>query len=262
MSLDRNTGAKRAREARADLGYTREGPLPDVVAAVEAGGGAHVVVLGLPDGVAGAYVARAGCPLLFVNAHQPLSRQRFTLAHEFGHHRMGHASVVDEQRAINGHLHDPDEVRANAFAAEFLLPRDAVREWGQEHVHGAVSLEHVVLLACEYGVSAHVARYGLQNAGVLTDPPRCKQLDEEIAGEMHLALGRQLGLQYPQDELADAVGRLPRIPTALRSSALGDLLVGAIDADGLALRLGREREEIAAMLIGLRIDQLLPAAAS
>ncbi len=178
MSLDRNTGAKRAREARGDLGYTREGPLPDVVEAVEERGGAHVVVLDLPEGVAGAYVARADCPLLFVNGHQALSRQRFTLAHEFGHHRMGHASVVDEQRAINGQLHDPNEVRANAFAAEFLLPRDAVRAWGREHVDGPLSLEQVVLLACEYGVSAQVARYGLQNARVLNDPPRCKQLDE------------------------------------------------------------------------------------
>lgn len=260
MSLDRNTGAKRAREARADLGYTREGPLPDVVAVVEERGGAHVVVLDLPDAVAGAYVARDGCPLLFVNGHQALSRQRFTVAHEFGHHRMGHASVVDEQQAISGRLHDPSEVRANAFAAELLLPRDAVKAWGREHVDGAVSLEQVVLLACEFGVSAQVARYGLQNAGLLSDARRCKQLDEEIAGEMHLQLGQQLGLRYPQDELADAVGRLPRIPNALRSSALSDLLVGAIDADGLALRLGRAPEEITAMLAELGIAELLPLA--
>ncbi len=172
MSLDRKTGAKRAREARADLGYTREGPLNDVVKAVEERGGAHVVVLDLPGGVAGAYVARDDCPLLFVNGHQALSRQRFTLAHEFGHHRMGHASVVDEQEAISGHLHDPSEVRANAFAAEFLMPRDAVKAWGREHVDSAVSLELVVLLAWKYGVSAQVARYGLQNAGVLTDTRR------------------------------------------------------------------------------------------
>lgn len=260
MSLDRNTGAKRAREARGDLGYTRDGPLPDVVRAVEERGGAHVVVLDLPEGVAGAYVARADCPLLFVNGHQALSRQRFTLAHEFGHHRMGHASVVDEQKAISGQLHDPNEVRANAFAAEFLLPRDAVKAWGREHVDGAVSLEHVVLLACAYGVSAQAARYALQTAAVLTDARRCKQLDEEIAAELHVALGQQLGLQYPQDELADAVGRLPRIPRGLRGSALADLLAGSIDAEGLALRLGHEPKEIAAMLVELGLDQLLPAA--
>ena len=260
MSLDKNTGAKRAREARADLGYTREGPLPDLVEAIEEKGGAHVVVLELPAGVAGAYVARADCPLLFVNGHQALSRQRFTVAHEFGHHRMGHASVVDEQQAISGQLHDPQEVRANAFAAEFLMPRDAIDAWGREYVDGAVTLEQVLLLACEYGVSAQATRYALHNAGVLSDTRREQQLDEEIAGELHVELGQQLGLEYPHDELADAAGRLPRIPSALRNSALGDLLAGAIDAEQLAVRLDREPSEIAAMLVGLGIDQLLPAA--
>lgn len=260
MSLDKNTGAKRAREAREALGYTREGPLPDLIRAIEEHGGAHVVVLELPAGVAGAYVARADCPLLFVNGHQALSRQRFTVAHEFGHHRMGHASVVDEQQAISGQLHDPREVRANAFAAEFLMPRDAITVWGREHVDGAVTLEHVLLLACEYGVSAQAARYALQNAGALSDVRRCRQLDEEIAAELHVELGQRLGLEYGHDELADAAGRLPRIPSALRNCALGGLLAGAIDAEQLAQRLDREPGEIAAMLAALGIDQLLPAA--
>jgi Zn-dependent peptidase ImmA (M78 family) len=260
MGVDRNTGAKRAREARADLGYGREGPLPDVLAAIEDRGGAHVVVLELPHGVAGAYLARPQRPLLLVNGHQALARQRFTLAHEFGHHRMGHATVVDEQRAISGQLHDPQEVRANAFAAEFLMPRDAVEAWGATEVRSPVTLEDVLVLACEYGVSAQAARYALQNARVLTDARRCAQLDEEIAGELHVELGQRLGLELPYDELADAAGRLPRIPSALRNSALGDLLAGAIGVEQLAARLGRELDEVTAMLRELRIDQLLPAA--
>ena len=259
MSLYKNTGAKRAREARAALGFTREGPLPDLVEAIEDHGGAHVVVLELPEGVAGAYVARADCPLLFVNGHQALARQRFTVAHEFGHHRMGHASVVDEQQAISGKLHDPQEVRANAFAAEFLMPRAAITAWGREHVDGAVTLEQVVLLACEYGVSAQAARYALQNAGILSDTQRCEQLDEEIGAELHVEIGQRLALEYPHDELADAAGRLPRIPGALRNSALGDLLAGAIDAAQLAQRLDRTPGEIDAMLAGLGMDRLLPA---
>lgn len=258
--LDRNTGAKRARQARADLGYTRAGPLPDLLEAIEERGGANVVVLELPLGVAGAYLARDSCPLLFVNGRQALPRQRFTLAHEFGHQRMGHASVVDEQRAISGQLNDPREVRANAFAAEFLMPRDAVKSWGRERMSGAVSLEQVVTLACEYGVSAQAARYALQNADVLTDARRASQLDEEIAAELHVEVVRRLGLQPPHDELADTARRLPRIPTALRHSALGDLLAGAIDVEALALRTRRETSEVAAMLAELGIDRLLPAA--
>lgn len=256
-----NRGAKRAREARDDLGYTRKGPLPDLLAAIEDKSGAHAVVLDLPDGVAGAYIAKQDCPLLFVNGRQALSRQRFTLAHEFGHHRMGHSSVVDEQKAISGgYPHDPQEVSANAFAAEFLMPRHAVAAWGGERVRDTVTLEDVLLLAFEYGVSAQAARYALENAGVLTNARRGKQLDEEITAEMHVELAQRLGLQPLHDELADAAGRLPRIPSALRNSALGDLLAGAIDIEGLAVRLQRDPGEVASMLAELGIDQLLPAA--
>ena len=261
-SLHTNRGAKRAREAREALGYTREGPLPDLLAAVEERGRAHAVLLDLPDGVAGAYIAKPDLPLLFVNGRQAPSRQRFTLAHEFGHHRMGHATVVDQQADISGYSHDPNEICANAFAAEFLMPRDAVAAWGKRDVDGAVTLEHIVLFAYEYGVSAQAARYAFATAKVLTNTKRGKQLDGEIADELHVEVAQRLGLEPLEHELADASRRLPRIPPALRGSALGDLLVGNLDVEGLAQRLGREPCKVQAMLDGLGIAQLLPSAAT
>ena len=66
-SIHSNRGAKRAREARTELGLGLDGPLGDLLEAVEGPGGAHVVVLDLGDGVAGAYLARADRPLIFVN---------------------------------------------------------------------------------------------------------------------------------------------------------------------------------------------------
>lgn len=95
-----------------------------------------------------------------------------------------------------------------------------------------MTLEQVLLLAFEYAVSAQAARYALQNAGVLSDTRRCNQLDDEIASELHVALGQHLGLQYPHDELADAAGRLPRVPSALRDSALGDLIAARSTSKG------------------------------
>jgi Zn-dependent peptidase ImmA (M78 family) len=254
-----NTGAKRGREAREALGLKREGPLPDVLTMVEHGG-AHVVVLDLPVGVAGAYIAKPDCPLLFVNGDQAITRQRFTLAHEFGHFRMGHDTVVDKQAAISGaYGHDPNEVCANAFAAEFLMPKDAIAAWARERVPGPVTLEHVVLLAAEYGVSAQAARYALDSAGVLTEPKRKRQLDEEINGDLHVELSRQLGLETLEDELAAASARRPRIPRALRSSALGDLLAGHLDVDGYAQQLNRAPADVQAMLAAFGLDQLLAA---
>jgi len=251
-----NTGAKRAREARADLGFTRDGPLLDVLAAVEEGG-AHVVVLDLPDGVAGAYLGKPDCALLFVNADQAIARQRFTLAHEFGHFRMGHDSVIDEQRAISGYLHDPTEVCANAFAAEFLMPKDAITAWGREHVRDAVTLEHIVLLASEYGVSAQAARYALDTAGVLTENTRKDQLDGEINDALHVELFAQLGLEPIEDDLASASAHRPRIPRSLRDSPLGDLLAGQIDVDGFAARLNCEPARAGEMLSAFGLDLLL-----
>lgn len=252
-----NTGAKRAREARAELGFAGEGPLPDVLEATEHGG-AHVVLIGLPEGLAGAYISKPDCPLLFVNGNQAIARQRFTLAHEFGHFRMRHRSVVDKQVAISGYLHDPDEVCANAFAAEFLMPRDAIAAWASDNVRNAVTLEHVVLLASEYGVSAQAARYALETAGALTSDKRKDQLDDEIRNELHIGVFSQLGLEPIEDELVAASAHRPRIPRRLRDSALGDLLAGRIDVDGFAGRLNCDPARATTMLSAFGLDQLLP----
>src|SRR4051812_43278986 len=176
----------------------------------------------MTEGVAGAYIAKPELPLVFVNGAQALTRQRFTLAHEFGHFRMGHATVVDEQVMIGGFQRKPTEVSANAFAAEFLMPKEASKDWGARHVRGQVTLEHVVLFAHEYGVSPQAARYALATAGVLTDEERAEQLDAEIAEDLHIELAGYLGLEPLEDLLAEAVRRMPRIPAVLEDSALGD----------------------------------------
>jgi Zn-dependent peptidase ImmA (M78 family) len=255
-----NTGAKRGREARADLELGSDGPVSDLLTTIEAAG-AHVVVLDLPEGVAGAYIAKPDCPLLLVNGGQWIARQRFTLAHEFGHFRMGHETVVDRQVAISGYLHDPNEVCANAFAAEFLMPKTAIAQWGAENVRGGQpTLEHVCLLAAEYGVSAQAARYALDTGGVLTDARRKHQLDDEIRDELHVDVFKQFGLEPLEDELAAASARRPRIPRALRDTALGDLLAGDIDVPGFAGRVNASAKEVDAMLAALGLDQLLATA--
>ena len=75
---------------------------------------------------------------------------------------------------------------------------------------------------------------------------------------MHFELARWLGLQPLADGLADAAATLPRIPVALRDSALGDFLAGAVGVDGLARRIGADPGEVHAMLEGLGLDRLVP----
>ena len=66
-----------------------------------------------------------------MNSTHPLPRQRFTAAHELGHHFLQHGTSIDpegEPLSRWGSRIPPDhEKTAEAFAAWFLMPRDLIR---------------------------------------------------------------------------------------------------------------------------------------
>lgn len=254
-----NRGAKRAREARDDLGLGQDGPLTGLIEVIEEQSDACVLVLELPEALAGAYV-RGAPPLLIVDGRDGVVRQRFTLAHEFGHLRMGHDGIVDTVVAIYGTNRPPREIEANAFAAEFLMPRKAIAAWGKTRAAKELGLEQVVELSCEYGVSAQAMRYQLATAGVIADREHGERLDAEINEDRHIELYRHLGLEPLDDELATIGSHLPRIPTRVRQTKLGDLLTGDCDAAGLAERLGADERTVRRMIVNLGLDQLVPTA--
>ncbi len=78
--------------------------------------------------------------IITVNALDPATRQRFTLAHELGHymlhrHLIGVGEGVDDDRAYRstdvGKYHNTrigprEETEANRFAANLLMPRDLI----------------------------------------------------------------------------------------------------------------------------------------
>ena len=252
-----NSARKRAREAREDLGLDSESPVPDILAAVE-GAGVAVAILDLGAGLAGAYLQPHGRPVAFLNGSDSLPRQRFTLAHEFGHHRLGHGQVVDEPSAFWDYG-DPDEVQANNFAAEFLMPKRGTLVWAGRHARGPLSLETVVRAGATFGVSAKAACIALQTARVLEDPKLAGRLHKEIDEGLHLALAKQLGIAYPEDGIATASELQPRLPPALRHSAFGDLLAGTCDVDELAQRIGCDVAEVEAALDFVGLTPLLAA---
>jgi Zn-dependent peptidase ImmA (M78 family) len=253
---NRATGA--ARETRAALGIALDAPLPDLLGAVEASG-AQVAILRLDRDLAGAFLPKAGLPLLVVNGLHGLPRQRFTLAHELGHLVLRHASVVDRPEAFSGYTWDPCEVQANAFAAEFLVPVARTRRWADEHVRGAVTLEDVVRFACRHGVSAPMARIRLETAGVVRDRRRLDRLDEEIADLVHHDVLALFGPNRLEDRLAEEAHRLPRLPGGLHGSALGAYLCGELALGELAARLGRPAAEVERTLRATGLAQLAPA---
>ena len=123
-------GFAAARQARSRLGLGLEAPLADLLLAIEGVAGVPVTVLTLPDGLAGLQGRKHDRSFIFVNGTELAVRQRFTLAHEFGHVELGHAGSVDYATDVFGEGRKPPaEVQADGFAAEFLAPADGVRRW-------------------------------------------------------------------------------------------------------------------------------------
>jgi Zn-dependent peptidase ImmA (M78 family)/predicted secreted protein len=58
-----------------------------------------------------------------LNSGHPLSLQRFTAAHEYGHYVLGHVASQDgEDEVLGGGELPLQEIQAQSFAAEFLMP--------------------------------------------------------------------------------------------------------------------------------------------
>jgi hypothetical protein len=59
---------------------------------------------------------------IVLHSGHPLSLQRFTAAHELGHYVLGHERTADAHDDIVGVATSREEIEAQAFAAEFLMP--------------------------------------------------------------------------------------------------------------------------------------------
>jgi Zn-dependent peptidase ImmA (M78 family) len=226
-----NTGAKRARETRAEMGLDDRSPVPCLLTKVEALG-IHVVVGSLRGGVHGAYQQRNGLKVLFVEADMSGGRRRFTLAHELGHVRCGHEGRgdVDTFATLSGQRTTELEVQANAFASELLMPAEGVKAATADL--GEPTLEDVVRLAAHFGTSALAMVIRLRTCERVS-ARRYERLRGEIDENVHLAVAEHLGCAWPDDRLHDP-GELPYVSPALRATALGALLAGECTLDEAA----------------------------
>ncbi len=70
---------------------------------------------------------------ILVTTQRDLHMQRFTAAHELGHFVLEHEGSLDREVRMPGHTagRDPREVEADAFAAEFLMPKWLVKATAQ-----------------------------------------------------------------------------------------------------------------------------------
>jgi Zn-dependent peptidase ImmA (M78 family) len=228
--------------ARQRLGVGTDGPLPDMLTLLEAGAGLRVFVIPLSDeGIDGAFTLERGEPFVLVNQLRHPVRLRFTLAHEYGHFFLDHGPKLPER--IDLADRDAAERDANAFAAAFLMPPEAISRWFAAADEPQVDLEVLVRFAAFFGVSGPAARYRLETVNRIS-ARRGKALDDDIAKGRHSALKRKLGLDDVVDSLWlawQAGGHVPIDEQFLIASLLGRDLID----EEAAVRLLRVREEIA-----------------
>lgn len=116
----------------------------------------------LEDSVSGMLVIKNGHAIIGVNENHHPNRQRFTLAHELGHfllHRNKSSIFVDASTIFFRDNTSSDgsktqEIEANAFAAELLMPEKQVREAVSSQPLDAFDEGAVRRLAAQFGVSA------------------------------------------------------------------------------------------------------------
>jgi Zn-dependent peptidase ImmA (M78 family) len=96
----------------------------------------------LPDGMSGLFLRNAPIGMvILVNYSHPRARKRFSYAHEYAHallDRNVSATVTTESNRS-----DLIEVRANAFAAAFLMPEGGVTSFLAQHDKGQTTRESI-----------------------------------------------------------------------------------------------------------------------
>ena len=114
------------------------------------------------DGKLSGLLKRAeGGAILGVNSQHPMSRQRFTIAHEIGHYllhsedlHVDHGIGIRFRDDTSSQAIDDAEIEANQFASHLLMPasflEQDIRASGQIDVEDD---EQIKLIADKYGVS-------------------------------------------------------------------------------------------------------------
>jgi Zn-dependent peptidase ImmA (M78 family)/DNA-binding XRE family transcriptional regulator len=120
-------GENIADQERRRLGLGIE-PIPDIANLIS---NQHIWAVGadLPENISGLFFNNSKTGLvILVNANHAKSRKRFSYAHEFAHVLLDY---TDNQPIVSKTENHADfiEIRANAFAAAFLMPIEGVHEF-------------------------------------------------------------------------------------------------------------------------------------
>jgi len=150
-----------------------EPPVP--VRRIARGRGARIFLEEQEGDLSGFLFRREGDIVIGVNTHQAPVRQRFTIAHELGHLLLHDTDELHVDRGFVVRLRsdisslglDEDEMEANRFAAELLMPTSMLREDLEGREIDLTDDETLRALARRYGVSAQALAIRLTGLGYL-----------------------------------------------------------------------------------------------
>lgn len=171
--LYKRHGKECAKALRQWYGYPPNAIVPDVYEWFR-GIGIRLFRRALPNSpVSGLFINHpyAGKCIL-INYYEDLYRQRFSAAHEGAHALMDADRPYNVSQEVDQRSTDLKEVRANAFASDFLMPPELLRTYGG--VGDWNDPNKVVAIADKLWVSVPALLTALKGAGLLDEENRTK----------------------------------------------------------------------------------------
>jgi Zn-dependent peptidase ImmA (M78 family)/transcriptional regulator with XRE-family HTH domain len=203
--------------------------------------GADVAIVTLDEGFDGLAASSDEARLIVAGTCGVPGRQRFTLAHELCHLLAGDNQAVYLDKDIYGKAQprDPSEIRANGFAAAFLMPAAPLRAAAGP---GRLTDESFAALACDLRVTPSALAIRLRELRLI-DSGTCDRL-RGISGQQAAALagrGEDFARRVAQASTPRPPGLLLRDSYAAYESGDATLrpyanLLG-VDADELRVQL-------------------------
>lgn len=138
--------------------------------------GLQLVKKDLDDKISGMLVLNADQKIVIINQNQSTQRQRFTAMHELGHFILHQGAseyfidmTVEWRRESAEGLNQAQEVEANSFAANLLMPEQEIQRVAEEHGFLYFGEEEIIQMAKLFKVSKPAMKIRLVSLGYIPD---------------------------------------------------------------------------------------------